>query len=72
MLDNPKTFVVTSIETSQNVRDYQTTSQRNADNDMRQKQADAMAPPRGNLTGFDRSKLAASSGMPAKDPWARA
>ncbi|KAI9824741.1 MAG: hypothetical protein M1832_001567 [Thelocarpon impressellum] len=32
-----------------------------------------MAPPRrGNATGFDVRKLAASSGMPANDPWARA
>ncbi|KAI9830748.1 MAG: hypothetical protein M1819_005412 [Sarea resinae] len=32
----------------------------------------AMAPRRGNLTGFDPAKLAAASGTPAKDPWARA
>ena len=31
-----------------------------------------MAPPRGNLTGFNPSKLAAAAGAPAKDPWARA
>ncbi|KZF19098.1 hypothetical protein L228DRAFT_224787 [Xylona heveae TC161] len=32
-----------------------------------------MAPPRGNPnpTGFDPAKFAASSGAPAKDPWAR-
>ncbi|PQE13080.1 NADh-ubiquinone oxidoreductase b12 subunit family protein [Rutstroemia sp. NJR-2017a BBW] len=28
--------------------------------------------PRGNLTGFDPKALAAASGAPANDPWAKA
>lgn len=35
------------------------------------KTASIMAPPKANLTGFDIRKLAASTGTPANDPWAR-